>query len=135
MGSERTDFSRWKSPQTELFHTIVPVVSAANCGHPHHPDLSAPLWGILSPLPPSSPREASSLSHAEEPRDHPDSITVHSHTGKGPHRRTDSGLCTHTLSWCVKRHKSRRAQPMSLSGELIIMAMKGERRVDWEIRD
>lgn len=135
VGSERTDISSWKSPRRELFHTIIPVVSAASGRHPPHPELRAPGWGTLSPLPPSSPPETSSLSHADEPRDHPRSITVHSHTVKGPHTHTDSGLCTHSLSWCVKRHKSRHAQPMSLSGELIFMAMKGEGRDDWEIVD
>lgn len=86
-------------------------------------------------IPPSIPPETSSLSHADEPEDHPCSITVHSHWAKGPHTHTDSGLYTHSLSWCVRPHKSRHTQPTSLSGELIIMAMKREGREDWEMED
>lgn len=52
------------------------------------------LWCVVSTSS-LSPSETSSLSHADEPRDHPRSITVHLHRVKGPHMHTNSGLYAH----------------------------------------
>ena len=127
----------------QLEESMIGTLSHPRFGHYSTPIWRAPVLAALSPTSPSSPPETSSVSHADEPRDHPHTHIHYNctstHNGKGPHMHTNSDPYTHThthsLSWRVKQHKSRHAQPMSLSGELIIMAMKGEGREEWEIAD
>lgn len=61
-------------------------------------------------------------------------ITRCTHNEKGPHTDTDSCPYTHSVTVC-EASQELCAQPVSLSQELIIMAIKGESRGSWKAVD
>lgn len=73
-----------------------------------------------------SPARSSRL-HADEPGDLP----LYTHAEKGPHTDTHSCPYTHSVTVCWASQEPR-AQPVSLSQELIITAIKGGSRGGWE---
>lgn len=93
-------FSSWKSSRTELFHTVVPVITPASAVHPPHLDLRASGLYMLSIQPSRSDLFFSCWWVQRSPTH---CYCTSTHVVKGRHTPTKSGLYTHfeTLSVMV----------------------------------
>lgn len=115
-GPERTDMRGIQ----QLEESTIGALSHPRFGH-----YSTPIWERQSGLrylhiPPSSPPETSSLSHADEPRDHPHTHynCTSTHNGKDPtciQTQAYTRTLTHSLSWRVKATQ----EPSRTANELI----------------
>lgn len=99
--------------------------------------LPAPIWerraGIFYLQTPLQPFQRWALAFtcwwAQRSPTH-SNCALHTYCERTSHAYKERSVHRHSLSGCVNQHKRRHAQPLSLSEELIIMAMRGERRGD-----
>lgn len=98
--------ARVPRPGKSVFHTVVPMVGV----------------GLFISTPPIPP-ETSSLSHADECEDHPQFITLHSHTVTGPpphtHTHTQNQACTRAPCHGASGHTKSRHTHARTSHKLI----------------